>query len=139
MLLDPFYGVYGTSTKIAHFMNRLLLVAEFGTLAFLIYKLAKLGGLPVWGWIGVCAGGVLAIHLVNVVVRFVWNVILTLFFGTTDADEIDEAHTKKMQRRRLREEERQRRIEEAELRRARKNRIAIEKEWNECHSPSFED
>lgn len=137
LLLDPFYGVYGTSTKIAHFLNRLLLLAEFGAFAALIVFVAKNGSLGPWGWVGFCIGGVVAIHIVNLVLRFLWNVVLTFCYGTTDPDEIEEAHEKKIQERRLRQEARQRRLEEAELEKARRNRIAIEKEWNDSEA-SFE-
>ena len=138
MLLDPFYGVYSTSTKIAHFLNRLLLLAEFGAFAAMIFFLAKNDALGAWGWVGFCVGGVVAIHVVNLVLRFLWNVVLTFCYGTTDADEIEEAHERKLQERRLRQEARQRRLEEAELEKARRNRIAIEKEWNDSRDISFE-
>lgn len=104
MLLDPFYGVFTFGKYLSRWLNRLLMIAE----AVGIYLLLKhagivdvLGDLDTWLRIPILVFSIfLAISIINVIIRFAWNIVLTFVYGTTDADTIIELRQRRLQRRR---------------------------------------
>lgn len=111
MLLDPFYGVFTFGKHLSRWLNRLLILAEVvGIILFVKYYDIS-GLLDIMNpWLTLAVVVliiVLGVPLINTILRFLWNVVLTFIYGTTDANTILELRESRLRRRRDR---RQRRI-----------------------------
>lgn len=99
VLLDPFYGVSDAGVKITRWMNRVLLVAELSAVAYGVYKFHEFSGkYPIFILAPVLV--IIAIHLANTVVRWFWNIVMVVIYGTTDIEVISESYDRKQQKRR---------------------------------------
>ena len=87
-MLDPFYGVSESGVEIAKWLNRMLLVAELAAL----WQLAKFQIINHvfgnWVWFVGIPLFLSAMGFLNSLIRQLWNIILTIYFGTTDPHEI---------------------------------------------------
>lgn len=99
ILLDPFYGVFRTGKVIAKWLNRALILAEGAAVYFLIRELLIVDVLEPWHWLLVIPGVILALHIVNSLVRGLWNIVLVFVYGTTDAETILEQRQDRADRR----------------------------------------
>ena len=97
MITDPFYGIYDTGKLIARWLNRLLLVAELGALVLLAYFLNTQEGYSLFWLAAYVPASFFAIGFVNRMLRKFWEILLTIFYGTTDIDIIDDLKLKKRQ------------------------------------------
>lgn len=118
-MFDPFYGVLASGKTFARWMNRLLLICELGAIAHIIYTLYlnKVFYRNEWLWIVVPFASFIAINIVNRLIRFLWNIIVAIRFGTTDGDEIAEHYAEKQEERALAKEERRIKREERRIKR----------------------
>ena len=103
MILDPFYGVFAFGKSLSRWLNRALLLAE-GAGAYLLVKSCP--SLPLidsdirWVPVVVCiALSLLAMAVVNGIIRYFWNIVLAFVYGTTDAETILEGRARKARRR----------------------------------------
>lgn len=104
MLLDPFYGVFTFGKYLSRWLNRLLILSE-GIGTCILIRQNKLLDLMMsyTGWAAIpltIVAAFIAAGIINVAVRFVWNIILTFVYGTTDAETIVELRDRRIRRRR---------------------------------------
>lgn len=117
-LFDPFYGVSNAGVTITRWMNRILLVAEVAVAVWFgifLHKEIHLSlGFYLWSPVFL----LLFIHLTNVVMRWMWNIIMVIIYGTTDTEVITESYRRRQEKRERKalaaaEAARQAKIEEA--------------------------
>lgn len=99
ILLDPFYGVFREGKIIAKWLNRLLLLAESASVVHASAMLVRADLLESWMWLLIIPGMFLSIHITNLVIRGVWNIVVVFVYGTTDADTILQQRREKAARR----------------------------------------
>lgn len=101
-MLDPFYGVY--HPRIARWLNRITLVAEIGVIAYATLLITRVYEVQnFWEWYQWAVFALLAslvIPVTNFVLRKLWDIVLVIVYGTTDADEIVRAHEERLARKR---------------------------------------
>lgn len=91
ILFDPFYGVFRGGKIVAKWLNRALILAEVSYVAACVVKVRKMGlDLEIWEWLALFVITIVAIHIVNLIIRFLWNIVVVFRFGTTDAQTIIE-------------------------------------------------
>ena len=103
MMLDPFYGLFNPGIRIAKILNRILLVFEIYSVFILSASLLKDYTIEPWQLIPVIAASAVCIHLANVCIRAIWNFVIVIIHGTTDADVILEAREKRLSKRQIRQ------------------------------------
>lgn len=84
IILDPFYGVSETGDFAARMMNRLLILLEVAVaVALVLYQLST-EAFGWWFWIALPLGMRLGVKILHNALRFLWNLLLVLAYGTTD-------------------------------------------------------
>lgn len=102
-MLDPCYGVFHHKT--ARILNRVILISEITAISAAAYAFVRLDDVYMWEWYHwamLIAGAMLVIPVVNLVIRKLWDILMVLIYGTTDADEIVDARNERVERRRNR-------------------------------------
>lgn len=87
MRIAPFYGIRGNGC--ARWLNRILVIMEIAIGAFLVYMQLNdpIGGKS-WYLYVIIAMWYLGVSVLNGVLHKLNSVILAIFYGTTDPDEI---------------------------------------------------
>lgn len=103
MLLDPFYGVFTFGKRLTRWLNRFLILAEgygiYWGINHYITQNQLISDIKFWV-IPLCIIiAFIGIAIVNAAVRFLWNIVLTFVYGTTDAETIIELRQRRLQRR----------------------------------------
>lgn len=90
-MLDPFYGISENGMELAKWLNRILLVAELAAGWKLAQYQLQYHPLGNWVWFVGIPLFLSAMGFVNSLLRQFWNIALTIYYGTTDPNEIAKA------------------------------------------------
>ena len=86
--LTPFYGLSKRGNAIAKVLNRILLIAELAAVGYgAWYHLACIVFNPFWIILYFIAA-IFLLSIINKILRSLWNLLLAIFYGTSDPDEI---------------------------------------------------
>lgn len=101
-MFDPFYGVFDGGRRFARFLNRLTIIIEVLIIIGTFYRLFIIEDRSL-GWLALAIPATaLAVYLVNLVLRWICNLLIVFRYGTSDSEEITLRHEAKMSKRRAR-------------------------------------
>lgn len=83
-ILDPFYGVSAPGRVVTKWMNRILLLSEIAVTVWLVRYQLETKYFPWYFWLLLPVAFRLVFGLLHNVLRFVWNLLLVILFGSTN-------------------------------------------------------